>query len=96
VPILDLQDSIGGIDDGGIMGGYKQTYLQIVADAAQQAGYIAPGYGIQVAGWLIGDDEARLMHERSRQGDALLFSTRKLQSTMVHATTKSDTLQGFA
>jgi hypothetical protein len=49
------------------MRGYKQAYLQIVTDAPQEAGYIAPGYGIQVAGWLIGDNEARLMHERSRK-----------------------------
>src|SRR5258707_1202387 len=94
--ILNLQDAVGGVDDGGIVGGYKQTYLQVVADGTQQVGYIAPGDRVQVAGRLIGYDEARFMHQRSRQGHTLLFSTRKLQSTMMHARTKSDALQGLA
>src|SRR5258706_138852 len=94
--ILNLQDAVGGVDDDDIVSDYKQTYLQVVADGTQQVGYIAPGDRVQVAGRLIGYDEARFMHQRSRQGHTLLFSIRKLQSTMMHARTKSDALQGLA
>src|SRR5262249_41801909 len=41
----------------------------------QQLQYVAAILGIQVPGWLIGQQYSRSHHERSRQCDALLLST---------------------
>lgn len=57
------------------MCGDEQTDSGLVTDIAQKACDIASGERIKVAGWLIGDDEAWAMDERTRQGDTLLFAT---------------------
>src|SRR5258706_7477212 len=76
--ILNLQDAVGGVDDGGIVSGYKQTYLQVVADGTQQVRYIAPGDRVHDASQLIDYHETLVMQQRSRQGHTLQLSNRKL------------------
>src|SRR5262245_58606574 len=43
------------------------------------------GLGIQVAGWLIGQDESRMADQRARDRDALLLAARQLPRPMAHA-----------
>src|SRR5579875_439185 len=78
------------------MGGDEHAYLQVVTDAAQEAGDVTASDGVEVAGWFVGDNEARVVYEGTREGNTLLLAAGKSKATMVHAGAKSDALQGFA
>ena len=49
--------------------------------------------GVEVAGGLVGQDDFRIVHERARDGDALLLAARKLRGQMRGAVCHADLLQ---
>ena len=46
--------------------------------AAQERQYLGGGVGVQVAGWLVGEDQRGPGEERPRAGGALLLTSREL------------------
>src|SRR2546421_12675140 len=75
--ILNLQHTIRGLHDRGIMGSHEQPDARIVGGIAQQIG-----------GWLVSHDEARRVHQRACQGHALLVATGEFEAAMVRAGSK--------
>jgi hypothetical protein len=49
--------------------------------------------GVQIAGWLIGQDDAGIVSQRTRDGDALLLPARKLGGPVRHTILQSHALQ---
>ena len=72
---MDDEYAVGAGDEGGIVGGDEQANFCVVADVVEQFGDVASGEGVEVAGWLVGDDEAGMMDEGACEGDTLLLST---------------------
>src|SRR2546421_3332554 len=86
--ILNLQHTIRGLHDRGIMGSHEQPHARIVGGIAQQIGDGPARQGVQIAGWLVSHDEARRVHQRACQGHALLFATGEFEAAMVRAGSK--------
>ena len=54
-------------------------------DSLQKSKHLVGGSGIQVAGWLIGQQETRLVDQGARQSYALLFAAGKLARPVIPA-----------
>ena len=48
------------------------------------------GLRVEVSGWLVGENDFRVVGERSRDGDTLLLATGKLVRAVLHAVAESD------
>ena len=70
------------------MGGYEQPDARIVGGIAQKVSDGVARHGVQVTGWLVSHNEARRVHQRARQGHALLFTTGEFEAAMVRAGSK--------
>lgn len=94
--ILYLQHSVGTAYQGGVVGGDEQTNFGFVANGAEQFGDVASGERVEIASWLVGDDEAGAMDECAGEGDALLFSAGEFQAAMMGAFAQAHLFQSFA
>ena len=62
-------------------------------DLLEQVHDLARHQRIEVAGRLVGEQEARLAGERARDRDALLLAARELRRQVLHARGEADELQ---
>src|ERR687895_1631808 len=53
------------------------------------------GVGVEVPGWLVADEERRVVDERARDRDALLLAARELLRTRVHLVREPDEVQNL-
>ena len=63
----------------GLVGDYDQRCTLLVVQGEQQIHDCRAGLAVQVAGRLVGEDDARPCHQRPRDGDALLLSAGELR-----------------
>ena len=75
------------------MCGDEHSNLRFVRNGAKHIGDAATCERIEVARWLVGNDEAWLMDEGASEGDALLFTTGEFEAAMVGAFEQSDVFQ---
>src|SRR5258705_2239943 len=76
--VFHLMDPIAGFGDDGIVRGQEQSFAAFLDDILKQ--YKGPvGVGsIEVAGWFIGQNDTRIVSQRARDGDPLLFASGKM------------------
>lgn len=80
-----MQDAISRVIDGGIVSGDEQGDTCLPDDVLEKLDNLARGLRVEVAGWLIGDHKTRRMHERPRQGHALLLTAGEFQAAVMGA-----------
>src|SRR5271157_1466637 len=58
-------------------------------DLDQRIEHACSGFGVEIAGRFVCEQKLRLVGERARNGDALLFAARQLRRTMIEPRTKT-------
>ena len=64
-------------DDVGVVGGHEHGHAELV-DPQQELEDLPADQRVEVAGRLVGDDDARVVDERARDRGALLLAAREL------------------
>ena len=64
------------LGQSGIMGDEDKGHLPLFLFGKQEIGDLASGFLIEIAGWLICDQDRRLRGQRPSKGDTLLFAAR--------------------
>jgi hypothetical protein len=59
----------------GVVGHEQQRLAALESEAAKQSEHLKGTHRVEVAGRLVAEDELRVVRQRSRDGDALLFAT---------------------
>ena len=77
----------------GIMGDDEQSRAALGEAREQQIHDLRARRGIEIAGWLVGEDDARARCQRAGDRDALLLATRQLGRIMAEAMAQPDRLQ---
>lgn len=90
-----LQYAVRRGDEEGVVRGDEHPYFRFVCDGAEHLGDAAARERVEVACWLVGDDEARLMDEGASKGDALLLTPGEFEAAMVGAFEQADVFEGF-
>src|SRR5207245_635391 len=67
--------------------------VALVAHLGQQRQHFAAAPGVEVAGRLVSQQQARLVHERARDRDALALAHRQLLGSVVDAVAETDAFQ---
>src|SRR6266550_3108754 len=76
--VFHLMDPIAGFGDDGIVRGQEQSFAAFLDDILKQfKGALGVG-SIEVAGWFIGQNDTRIVSQRARDGDPLLFASGKM------------------
>src|SRR5437763_7194208 len=76
--VFHLMGPIAGFGDEGIVRGQKQSFAAFLNNILKQfKGALGVG-GIEVAGWFIGQNDTRIVGQRARNGDSLLFASGKV------------------
>ena len=57
--------------------------------------YFVAGFGIEIAGWLVGKDEFGLIYEGAGDGDALLLAAGEFVRFVIAAVVEADELEGL-
>ena len=65
--------------------------IEIVCERADHIHHVGFGFGVEIAGRLVGEYDFRSRHEGSRYADALLLTARHLRRIMPHAFAKAHT-----
>ena len=76
---------VGDHDDG------RAALVQIV----QQGHHAGGGGGVQIAGWLVREQEARRANQGSGNRDPLLLATGELRRQVAHAAAQTHPIQNF-
>ena len=71
-----------GDDDGGL--------AALPVEAPQERKHLGRARRVEVAGRLVGEEQGRLVHQRPREGDALLLAAGELHRPMVRALGQAD------
>ena len=80
-----MQDAVGGIVDGGVVGRDEQGNAGLLDDVAEELRDFARRLRIEVAGGFVGDDDAWAMDKGASQSHTLLLAAGKFQPPMVGA-----------
>src|SRR5262245_36979699 len=70
--------------------------LRLAVERLEQGNDARAGFAVEVAGWLIGEEDARSVRERACDCDALLLTAGQLSRKMVEAVTESDASEKIA
>ena len=57
-----------------LWGGHEQCGALTAHALLEQTDDVIPGFGIEIAGWFVGDDQIRRVYDRPSDGCALLFA----------------------
>ena len=72
--IIDVQDAAGVLGDVGLMRHQDHRDALVDVQLLEEAHHLGAGLGVQVAGRLVGQDDARIVHQRAGDGHALLLA----------------------
>src|SRR5204863_5990051 len=76
--VFHLMDPIAGFGDDRIVRGQEQSFAAFLDDILKQfKGALGVG-SIEIAGWFIGQNNTRIVSQRTRDGDPLLFASGKM------------------
>ena len=64
-----------------------------LAHGQQQVEDVAPVGGVEIPGWLVGEDQRRIVGQRARNGDALLLAARQLRRIVMPAIVQADLVE---
>jgi hypothetical protein len=76
--VLHLMDPIAGVGDDRIVRGQEQSFTAFLDDILEQFKGALGVSSIEVAGWFIGQNDTRIVGQRARDGDPLLFASGKV------------------
>ncbi len=74
--ILDAHNTVGCFYNDRVVRRDEHADLCLMRDIAEQVRDVTPRQRIKVASWLVGNEETRLMYERTSQCHSLLLATR--------------------
>ena len=74
LPAFEPNDALRLLGEFDVVGHQDKRGASAGVQVEEQAHDVRTGFGIQVAGWLIGKENARLIDEGTGQGDTLLFT----------------------
>jgi hypothetical protein len=77
---MEMQDPIGDRRGAGLMGDDHHCPSREAAEQLEHGGAILL---VEVAGWLVSEDDLRIVDQRPRDREALLFSARELLGAAV-------------
>ncbi len=89
-----MHDPPAVFSDVRLVGHQDDRDALLHVQSLEDAHDLGAGLGIQVAGRLVGQDDARLVDQRPRDGDALLLPAGQLVGPMVDAVAQPYRLQG--
>jgi hypothetical protein len=75
------------------VGHYHQNGLLLAMQIEEKLTHGLGGVPVQIACWLIGQEEQRMMNERAGHGDALPFPSRKFRRPVIQSAGQADTFQ---
>ena len=76
--IFHFVDPIAGFGNDGIVRGQEQSFAAFFDDILKQfKGALGVG-SVEVAGWFVCQNDTRIVSQRARDGDPLLFASGKM------------------
>ncbi len=93
LPTFESNDPLRLLGEFDIVGHQDKCGASTGVQVEEQAHDVLTGLGIQIAGWFIGEENARLIDKGAGQGNALLFTPRELDRIMVQAFSQANTMQ---
>jgi hypothetical protein len=73
-----VQDRVGGVHKGGVVGGEQRGHALGPDDGAEQAHDLLAGLGVQLPGGLVGQQQPGARRESTGDGHALLLAAGEL------------------
>ena len=83
-PVIQIQAAVGQFA-GVLVVRHHHDGAALRMQIAQQSEHDALIFGVEVARGLVGQNDLRIVHQRPRNGDALLLAARKLRRQMRRA-----------
>ena len=91
--VKKCDDAIGVLRHIVVMCDEHDGLVEIACERANHIHHFGFGFGIEIAGRLVGEYHLRTCHESAGDADALLLTARHLGRIMVHAFAKADPLE---
>jgi hypothetical protein len=89
LPVADVNDAVGVLGDIGLVRDEDDGVafgLQLI----EQRHDLNTGFGVEISGGLVGQDDRRAVDQRARNGDALTLTAGELVRLVVHARFEAD------
>jgi hypothetical protein len=93
--ILKKDDTVGERSSARVMGYHHDGCPQFAAGTLQQFEDTPSRFGIQISGWLISQDDFRVIDEGPDDRNPLLLASRELIRTMHRAIVQADQTKQF-
>ena len=93
--VAHRQDACGTVGERGVVRDDDECRAALV-DAVEERRDLRAGGLIELAGRLVGEQQARTVGQRARDGHALHLSARQLRGSMVGARREADVFEQFA
>ena len=90
VSILQLQDEVVGRDEALVVRDDHQGALPQALVLPEEVEDLVAGLRVELTGWLVGQDEHRVLDQRPRDRHALLLAPRQLVRAVVEAGSQAD------
>src|SRR5262245_31212477 len=90
--VAEVDDAMGERGNVGFVRDENNRVAGLV-QPGEEGHDLSPGFRIEVACWLVGQKQRRIVHERPRNGDPLPLTTRQLVGAMRHPRQEIDSLQ---
>src|SRR3972149_8819069 len=81
-PILHSHDAVGEGRYFFVMRDNQQGRTRLDPQTLKERQYLVAGRAVQIAGWLVGQNQAGIVHQRAGDGDPLLFAARQTRGAM--------------
>lgn len=85
----DAQRAIAAFREVVIVGHDNERFLPLFREAEEQFHDHVTGFGIEVTGRFIRENDVRVVRERARDRDALLFATGEFRRQVIHSSPDS-------
>ena len=79
----------------GVVGDEEDGDALVAVEALQEVHDFVAGFGVEVAGGFVGEDEFGLVNESAGDGDALLLAAGELVGFVVAAVVEADEVEGL-
>ena len=93
--IADGDDTVGVLGDVGLMGN-EDDGVSLGMELIEEGHDLVAGFGIEVAGGLVGEDDGGAVDEGAGNGDALALATGELVGLVHHAGAEADGFEDFS
>ena len=97
--VHDVEGVVSLVGNAGVVSGHDQGAAALGAELKEKVQDFSSGFGIEVAGGFIGNQQRGMIDEGARNGDPLLFTAGKLRGTMFYSFFQPDPAEqlfGFA